>query len=234
MAFQSTTINPTSTSPATDISKIKNDLAVLKGVLEGTDDADVARQLVQRTASTGQAVLPAGTTAQRSGSPAVGHVRYNVTLGSFEGYGATGWGNIGGGAVGGGGDSALYENDAFVTSSYEVGQSALQACTISIATPGVVTQANSYAAGQPVRFKTTGALPTGLSAGAVYYVSATGLSTSSFQVSATAGGASINTTGTQSGTHTVGKLKHGHMIGPLVTASGASVTVPTGARLVIN
>jgi hypothetical protein len=233
MSFQSTTINPTSTSPATDISKIKNDLAVLKGVLEGTDDTDIARQMVARTASTGQAVLPAGTTAERSGSPVVGHVRYNITLGSFEGYGATGWGNIGGGAVGGGNDAAMYENDTLVTTNYEVGQAALQACTISIATPGVITQANSYVAGQPVRLKTTGALPTGLATGGVYYVSATGLTTSSFQVSATAGGASINTTGTQSGTHTCGKVKSAQMAGPMTVASGVSVTVPTGAVLVV-
>lgn len=42
MAWQSDTINPASTSPAADISKIKNDLAVLKGILEGTPDAGVA------------------------------------------------------------------------------------------------------------------------------------------------------------------------------------------------
>lgn len=233
MAWQTSAINPTTTSPATDVSKIKNDLSVLKGVMEGTDDPDVARKLVERTAATGSARLPAGTTAERNGTPQVGDIRYNSTTGSYEGYGANGWGNIGGGAVGGGVDAAMYENDAFVTASYEVGQGAQQSCTISIATPAVITQPNSYVAGQPVRLKTTGALPSGLSAAAVYYVSATGLSGSSFQVSATSGGASINTTGTQSGVHTCGKLKNAHLAGPLTVASGAAVTVPTGARLVI-
>ncbi len=76
-------------------------------------------------------------------------------------------------------------------------------CTISIASPAVVTVTNTFAANDPVIFSTTGALPTGLTAGTVYYVSATGLSGTSFQVSATAGGASINTSGTQSGTQSV-------------------------------
>lgn len=76
-------------------------------------------------------------------------------------------------------------------------------CTISVASPAVITVANEYVADVPITFATTGALPTGLTAGTTYYVSATGLSTSSFQVSATVGGASINTSGTQSGQHTV-------------------------------
>ena len=41
MAWQSTTINPTVTTPADDISKIKNDLGVLRSVLGGTPDPDV-------------------------------------------------------------------------------------------------------------------------------------------------------------------------------------------------
>ena len=45
------------------------------------------------------------------------------------------------------------------------------------------------------------ALPTGFTVGPTYYVSATGLAAGTFQVSGSPGGASINTTGTQSGTH---------------------------------
>ena len=80
-------------------------------------------------------------------------------------------------------------------------------CTISIATPGVVTVANSFSAGNTVVFSTTGALPTGLTPGTTYYVIATGLTTSSFQVSATSGGTAINTSGAQSGVHTVTGLQ---------------------------
>lgn len=75
--------------------------------------------------------------------------------------------------------------------------------TITIAAPGVVSwNAHGLAANTPIKFTTTGALPTGLTAGTTYYVSATGLTTNSFSVSATPGGATITTSGTQSGTHT--------------------------------
>jgi hypothetical protein len=90
--------------------------------------------------------------------------------------------------------------DAVLSRSH--GESAT--ATISIATPGVVTwTAHGLEAGAGVVFSTTGALPTGLVAGTRYYVSTTGLTTDTFQVSATIGGASIATSGTQSGTHTV-------------------------------
>jgi hypothetical protein len=73
--------------------------------------------------------------------------------------------------------------------------------TMTIASPCVVTwNAHGLAANTPITFTTTGALPTGLSVGTIYYVLAP--TTNSFNVSATAGGAAINTSGTQSGTHT--------------------------------
>jgi hypothetical protein len=144
----------------------------------------------------------------------------------------SGAGGGGGGATGGGKDKAFYEGDTFITTSFTVGQSAQNSCTISIASPAVITQGNTYVAGQQVRFTTTGALPTGLSSNAVYYVSATGLTTSSFQVSATSGGASVNTSGTQSGVQTCGKLKHATMLTPAYFATGVVVSVPTGSRLV--
>lgn len=72
--------------------------------------------------------------------------------------------------------------------------------TITIATPGVVSWAShGLVANTPVVFKTTGALPTGLVAGTTYYVRNPAAGT--FEVSATSGGASINTTGSQSGVH---------------------------------
>jgi hypothetical protein len=55
---------------------------------------------VARTAATGSANVPAGTTAQRDGSAAVGMFRYNSTTNEFEGYSGASpaWGSIGGGA----------------------------------------------------------------------------------------------------------------------------------------
>ncbi len=73
--------------------------------------------------------------------------------------------------------------------------------TITVATPGVISwNAHGLAAGTPVKFSTTGALPTGLTAGTTYYVVSP--SANDFQVAATPGGAAIATSGTQSGTHT--------------------------------
>ncbi|PKV47998.1 hypothetical protein CLU92_5473 [Janthinobacterium sp. 61] len=75
------------------------------------------------------------------------------------------------------------------------------AVTLSIASPGIVTWvAHGQAAGTPVSFATTGALPTGLVAGATYYVLSPAANT--FSLSATVGGAAIATTGSQSGVHT--------------------------------
>lgn len=44
-------------------------------------------------------VLPVGTTANRSGSPAIGTIRYSTSLASFEGYTVSGWGTIVAGAA---------------------------------------------------------------------------------------------------------------------------------------
>lgn len=87
--------------------------------------------------------------------------------------------------------------------------------TISIATPGVVTWAShGLAAGDPVRFTTTGALPTGITAGTTYYVLAP--LTGSFNIAATVGGVAINTSGTQSGVHTATAPKFGGSIAEYV------------------
>lgn len=78
------------------------------------------------------------------------------------------------------------------------------AATVTIASPGVVTWNNhGLLADAAVVFSTTGALPTGLVAGTTYYVKSTGLTANSFQLSATKGGTSIVTSGTQSGVHTI-------------------------------
>lgn len=75
--------------------------------------------------------------------------------------------------------------------------------TISIASPGVVTwNGHQLSANDPVKFTTTGALPTGLVAGTPYYVVGASITPNDFQLSATAGGAAINTSGAQSGAHT--------------------------------
>jgi len=74
--------------------------------------------------------------------------------------------------------------------------------TVTIASPAVVTSTVSLLDKTPVILTNTGypsALPTGLSVGTTYYVKGTGGTT--FNLSLTPGGAAINTSGTQSGTH---------------------------------
>ena len=66
---------------------------------------------------TGQIAVPAGTTAQRSGSQANGMLRYNSTNAQFEGYAAGAWGSIGGGAEAGG---AIVVNKDNASQSYTI------------------------------------------------------------------------------------------------------------------
>ena len=73
---------------------------------------------VQTTATTGQANMPAGTTAQRTGSPIAGALRFNSTDVSFEGYDGTEWGAIGGG--GGASEGIFYENDQSLSTNYTI------------------------------------------------------------------------------------------------------------------
>jgi hypothetical protein len=72
--------------------------------------------------------------------------------------------------------------------------------SITIASPAVISWANhGLVAGQPVVFATTGTLPTGITAGTVYYVIAAGLTTNAFEISTTVGGSAVNTSGSQTG-----------------------------------
>ena len=88
------------------------------------------------------------------------------------------------------------------STTYKLGTSTgtAQTATITIATPGVVTVNSAPANNDLVIFSTNGALPTGLVAGTSYYV--INRTSTTFQVSATYGGAAIATTGTQTGTQT--------------------------------
>jgi hypothetical protein len=101
--------------------------------------------------------------------------------------------------------------------------------TITIATPAVVTwTGHALVAGQPVQFSTTGALPTGIVAGTLYYVRNPTANT--FELSTTVGGTSLATSGTQSGVHTATLIdppSTGIVEGEVLTGatSGATGTV---------
>ncbi|NNU66529.1 hypothetical protein G9X67_14720 [Rhizobium sp. WYCCWR 11152] len=84
----------------------------------------------------------------------------------------------------------------------------LSVVTMTIASPGVISwTAHGLAAGTAIKFSTTGALPTGLTAGTTYYV--VNPTTDAFSVAATPGGSAIAATGTQSGVHTATTVPSG-------------------------
>lgn len=73
--------------------------------------------------------------------------------------------------------------------------------TMTIASPCVVTDTgHGFVSGQAIAFTTTGALPTGLVANTVYFVKV--IDANTYNLSATYNGSLINTSGSQSGTHT--------------------------------
>lgn len=92
-------------------------------------------------AGTGALDIPVGTTAQRP-TASQGHLRYNTTTSSFEGYDGSAWGNIGGGATGAGGDEIFHLNGQTVTTNYTLAatKNAVSAGPITIASGVSVTQ----------------------------------------------------------------------------------------------
>jgi hypothetical protein len=86
---------------------------------------------------TGQVKMPAGTTAQRSGSPVNGMLRYNSELDSFEGYADGAWGGISGAQAGG----AILTNKDTATASYTIaaGENGLSVGPITIDSSVTIT-----------------------------------------------------------------------------------------------
>lgn len=145
--------------------------------------------------------------------------------------------NVGGGAAGGGGatgggtDAVFVENDNVATINYTVGSGAyISGVTVTIATPAVFTLAShGFVADSQIHLTTTGTLPTGLAIDTVYYVISAGLTSGAFEVSTTLGGSAVNTSGTQSGVHSIAKMKNATSCGPVTIASGVTVTIPSGS-----
>jgi hypothetical protein len=75
--------------------------------------------------------------------------------------------------------------------------------TITIATPAIVTYTTALTDGTAIQFGTTGALPTGITAGTTYYINnLDGLTSQLLD----ANGNTVNTSGTQSGTQYISNL----------------------------
>jgi len=97
--------------------------------------------------------------------------------------------------------------------------------SVTIASPGVLSTTLNLANGTPLVLNTTGALPTGLLVGTVYYV--VGVSGTQFSLAATYGGAAINTTGTQSGTHSISPR------GIALTSFGGGSSIPVVQNFIL-
>lgn len=99
-----------------------------------------------------------------------------------------------------GDNNKLVSHSAISIEGYE------KTVTMTVASPCVVSlTAHALVAGQRIKFSTTGALPTGVTAGVVYFVISTGLTADVFRFSATKNGSAVNTSGSQSGTHTLSR-----------------------------
>lgn len=97
--------------------------------------------------------------------------------------------------------------------------------TVTVATPAVVTMSgHGFLGGERVNLQTTGALPTNLSVNTLYFVKY--IDANTFNLATTLAGTSINTTGTQSGTHT---LNTESMV--LESSTQSNVTNPIRVRL---
>jgi hypothetical protein len=98
--------------------------------------------------------------------------------------------------------------------------------TLSIASPCVVSAlSHGFIAGDVFRFTTTGSLPSGVTFLTNYHVISTDLTADTFKFSATPGGTPIDTSGSQSGTHSITRVS-----GRAGDTSWAIVPVPVQSR----
>ena len=102
--------------------------------------------------------------------------------------------------------------------------------TVTVASPGVFTlTAHGLSIGEIVYLTTTGALPTGLSANTQYFVASTSFAANTFTLAATYGGTAINTSGTQSGTHTLTSCPYGFASSTTFNVPDLRGRIPMGA-----
>jgi hypothetical protein len=134
---------PGANSDITSLSGLTTALSIAQGGTAATtaSGARASLSVVAYTTTTGSAVLPASTTANRDASPAAGYLRFNTSNTTFEGYNGTAWGSVGGGATGGGNDQVFQENQLIVTTNYTLstGKSAISKGPITI-NAGVTVQ----------------------------------------------------------------------------------------------
>ena len=119
-----------STNDFTDASLAK--LGGIEALADVTDATNVeAAGAVMESGNNASAKIPAGTTAQRDGSPSAGFFRWNTTTSNAEIYDGSEWGLVGGGNTT---EKALWEHSYTVAEDYEItsGNNALTAGPITI------------------------------------------------------------------------------------------------------
>ena len=145
-------------------------------------------------------------------NPAFGSAETGDLRPTYRATTATGWILMADGTVGNASSSGTQRANADTVELFkflwanllDVYAGVRNTVTMTIASPCVVTStAHGYNDDAPIRFATTGTLPTGVVAGTTYYVRATNKAANTFEFSATPGGAAINTSGTQSGTQSI-------------------------------
>ena len=133
-AFDQTgNLNVNGTLDVTGASTLGGNTAIT-GTLSATGDGTFS--------GTGQVKMPAGTSGQRSGSPAAGMLRFNTTTSGFEGYDGANGGAIGGGGGGGGqAGGAILVNKTNATVSYTIasGENGLSVGPVTVDTGITIT-----------------------------------------------------------------------------------------------
>lgn len=122
-----------------------------------------------------------------------------VTVIYVHGAGGGGGGANGGGSGGGGGAGSTPRQSIYSV-TFKAAQT-FPAADVNIGTEFITLTSHGYEESEPVRFTSSGTLPSPLVAGTVYFIK--NKTTNTFQLSATLGGGVINLTTTGTGTHTI-------------------------------
>jgi len=183
--------------------------------------------------------LPTGTTVQRPATVGA-NIRYNTTIGQYEGYdvNTNGWSSIGGGATGGAGNQVFYENDQVVTANYTIpsdkNASTTGPVTIeSIEITGFIDSGSGSSTGTPSGVAGNVLTVTGVTSGVLYIgavLSGAGVTAGTTITNFGGGQGPAGTGGT--GTYTVNQSPQ-DTLGSVTITSPVAVTISAGARWVV-
>ena len=182
-------------------------------------------------------ITVSGTASSNTTGGGTVYISYQTNVGPEYAIPLTGWG-AGGWGLGSWGNGGITPNALQLWNQMNYGQNLLYGArgeplyywdantkyqdtvfTVTIASPAVFSLGNALDNGTAVTLTTSGYLPTGLVPGTVYYV--INSSGTTCNLSATYGGAAINTTGTQFGTQYIAARGY-----PLASVGGSDGSAP--------